>query len=159
MKIKNHTNYTHGTAEEDSEGVKRRSPREDVEQNRDCQHGIKSETTKKKKIMMKTTGPHKATTTTTKKTANSPCELTTLPKTTHLFMVLAMCLFYLVFLALENIIPFYLTTFVVMELQWPKSRGVRATFCYWLTFAITRLVCLPLSAVLTPLSLLLGSLG
>ena len=119
----------------------------------------KEETEEEKPIQLKQQQQQQQPQDEDEKSKPPPCNLSNMPRATHLSVVAAMCLFYMFFVAVEVTFPCYLTTFLVLELKWAKSRGVRATFCYWLTFAITRLVCLPLSAVLSPLSLLLGGLG
>ncbi|XP_070191385.1 sodium-dependent glucose transporter 1A-like [Littorina saxatilis] len=63
-----------------------------------------------------------------------------LPRVPHAVVVVWMCVFYLVFVAVEMTVPYYLATYAVLEMGWTKAQGALLTSVFWISFASFRFV-------------------
>ncbi|XP_070198927.1 sodium-dependent glucose transporter 1-like [Littorina saxatilis] len=79
-----------------------------------------------------------------------------LPRTAYLGTLLWVCVFNAVFLAVEITFPYYLPTFVVLQLGWSKSRGALVTSAFWLAFAGSRFACMFLVRIFRPAQILVS---
>ncbi|KAK7108820.1 hypothetical protein V1264_016485 [Littorina saxatilis] len=77
-----------------------------------------------------------------------------LPQVPHAVVVVWMCLFYLVFVAVEMTVPYYLATYAVLEMGWTKAQGALLTSVFWISFASFRFVSIFLVKVVKAVQLL-----
>ncbi|KAK7099332.1 hypothetical protein V1264_003483 [Littorina saxatilis] len=79
-----------------------------------------------------------------------------LPRAAYLGTLLWVCVFNAVFLGVEMTFPYYLPTFVVLQLGWSKSRGALVTSAFWLAFAGSRFACVFLVRIFRPAQILVS---
>ena len=80
-----------------------------------------------------------------------------LPKALFLFVLLSLCLMYVLYSAVEDTFEGYLTTFVVKQLHWSKSEGAQVSSVFWAAIALGRFLCIFAVHLLNPVRLLLVS--
>ena len=80
-----------------------------------------------------------------------------LPLTLFLFVQFTLCIFYYLYCSVEDTFAAYLTTFVVKQLHWSKSRGAQVSSVFWAAFASGRFLCIFAVHLLNSVRLLLIS--
>nr|KAG5706154.1 hypothetical protein BaRGS_025776 [Batillaria attramentaria] len=77
-----------------------------------------------------------------------------LPRALFVVVLVWVCVFFMLYSAIEDTIANYLATFVVMQLDWSKSDGALLTSTFWGCFAASRFVCILVSRMVTTVQLL-----
>ncbi|KAK7099333.1 hypothetical protein V1264_003484 [Littorina saxatilis] len=79
-----------------------------------------------------------------------------LPRAAYMGTLLWVCVFDAVFCAVAMTFPYFLPTFVVLQLGWSKSRGALVTSAFWLAFAGSRFACVFLVRIFRPAQILVS---
>ncbi|XP_076461019.1 sodium-dependent glucose transporter 1A-like [Babylonia areolata] len=80
-----------------------------------------------------------------------------LPFGLFLFVMSILCIFYFLYSPVEDTFASFLTTFVVKQLHWSKSKGAQVTALFWASYAGGRFLCIFIVRILTSVKLLVLS--
>ncbi|KAK7484908.1 hypothetical protein BaRGS_00023828 [Batillaria attramentaria] len=78
-----------------------------------------------------------------------------LPFALFIFVLIVLCVFYFLYCTVEDSFAAYLTTFVVKQLHWTKSKGAEVTSAYWAAFAACRFLSIFAIRLLSTVKLLI----
>lgn len=77
-----------------------------------------------------------------------------LPQWLYFCLLAWVCVFFMLYSSIEDTVANYLTTYVVMQLDWSKSDGAMVASVFWGSFAATRFVCIWVSGFVSSVRLL-----